>query len=346
MPPKKVRRGRDDQQQQHQPPNSAITEVKSGKWFVQDNFWFRAWNHRVSADVPATVQVAGFDLDDTVITSKTGAAFPDNAKDWKFVNEHVLPQLQNLVLKGKKILVFFSNQSSLCSSSLTNDQARVRQDMFKDKLDMVQQQLQVPMFLICATVKDSKFFKPQTSMWPVVETLLRRLNVLKQNIDVAGSFFCGDAAGRSFLGQSSVSPLVSREKDHSDCDKMFAEKLKLKFFTPEEYFVGDVQDPTEAQLRQPQQTVVGAAQWTQMPVLAGPTTEYGDDDKSYVAIRHRHGLQPARNYLEEGETIPVPNRESINRSYRELEVDIAAANYRSYESLRWRLKCLKITNRR
>lgn len=46
------------------------------------------------------------------------------------------------------------------------------------------------------------------------------------------SFYCGDAAGRV------VSWAPGKKKDHSMADKLMAENLGLKFYTPEQFFLG------------------------------------------------------------------------------------------------------------
>lgn len=46
------------------------------------------------------------------------------------------------------------------------------------------------------------------------------------------SFYCGDAAGRV----AKWAP--GKKKDHSMADKLLAENLGLKFYTPEEFFLG------------------------------------------------------------------------------------------------------------
>lgn len=46
------------------------------------------------------------------------------------------------------------------------------------------------------------------------------------------SFYCGDAAGRL----ANWAP--GKKKDHSMADKLFAENLGLKFWLPEQFFLG------------------------------------------------------------------------------------------------------------
>ena len=46
------------------------------------------------------------------------------------------------------------------------------------------------------------------------------------------SFYCGDAAGR----EENWAP--KKKKDHSSVDRLLAINCGLKFYTPEEYFLG------------------------------------------------------------------------------------------------------------
>lgn len=49
---------------------------------------------------------------------------------------------------------------------------------------------------------------------------------------MAQSFYCGDAAGRV----ANWAP--GKKKDHSMADKLLAENLNLRFYTPEQFFLG------------------------------------------------------------------------------------------------------------
>ena len=51
-------------------------------------------------------------------------------------------------------------------------------------------------------------------------------------IDLAESFYCGDAAGR----EKNWAP--KKNKDHSIADRLFAMNITLNFKTPEEHFLG------------------------------------------------------------------------------------------------------------
>lgn len=61
--------------------------------------------------------------------------------------------------------------------------------------------------------------KPHTGMWELYKTHMREKGY---EVVKAGSFFCGDAAGRP--------------KDFSSCDAAFAHNCALKFYVPEKFF--------------------------------------------------------------------------------------------------------------
>lgn len=53
-----------------------------------------------------SAKIASFDMDDTVVTRKSGAKFPINADDWIFLNDKVAPTIKKLFDEGFKIVIF------------------------------------------------------------------------------------------------------------------------------------------------------------------------------------------------------------------------------------------------
>ncbi|KAK9360248.1 polynucleotide kinase 3 phosphatase-domain-containing protein [Lipomyces starkeyi] len=198
------------------------------------------------------VAVAGFDLDGTLIVTKTGYSFARNENDWKFKfgEARTLKKIKSWLDEtteclNERILVIFSNQSGIALSPKVSKSKKARKDVdetktrlwqFKTKLVAIMKLLRLPCYVIAATGKD-EFRKPHVGMWRLVkEVHERHLRHLHKNesefvegpidvdLDRDNSFFVGDAAGR--------------KGDHSTGDKDFAKNLGIKFYTPEEFFGG------------------------------------------------------------------------------------------------------------
>lgn len=97
-------------------------------------------------------------------------------------------------------------------------------DQFKQKLRDILHELDLPCFVLCALLDDDNR-KPATGMMIFLQSLLKETH--GHSIDLRNSFFVGDAAGRSH---------GPKDKDHSDCDKAFANALGISFHTPEPFF--------------------------------------------------------------------------------------------------------------
>jgi len=154
--------------------------------------------------------IGAFDLDGTIITTKSGKVFPTNENDWKFRKPDTLTKLQTFFHQNPTFkFVIFSNQNGLKQAKDVPPFQRKIQDIIR--------QIGIPVLVFLATKKD-KFRKPMTGGW---EVFVSKFN---QNLepDRSSSFYCGDAAGR--------------KGDHSKGDLLFALNLGLKFHTPEEYF--------------------------------------------------------------------------------------------------------------
>ncbi|GAM38961.1 hypothetical protein TCE0_034r10115 [Talaromyces pinophilus] len=172
---------------------------------------------------PKRRKVAAFDLDSTLIATASGNRFARDASDWKWWNNKVPEKLKQLNADGYQIIIL-SNQKKISiqtdlkagrseSKSLTN---------FKEKLLSIMRQLDIPLSIYAATQYD-EYRKPRTGMWKeFVDDY--DLDVDDNRIDLEGSFFVGDAAGRP--------------GDHSCVDRDFAANVSIKFHTPEEFFLG------------------------------------------------------------------------------------------------------------
>lgn len=157
---------------------------------------------------PKAWKVAAFDLDDTLIKSTAGK-FTKSATGWKWWDPHVPDKLKELDSKGYQIVIL-TNQSAI---SLKNDPKSLQKDKasyrnFKDQLTAVLRQLNLPINVFAATEKD-QYRKPREGMWKEMLEELDFDEVTK--VDLAESFFVGDAAGRD--------KSIEGPKDHSSCDR-------------------------------------------------------------------------------------------------------------------------------
>lgn len=171
-----------------------------------------------SKGVISSGKVAGYDIDGTIITTKSGRVFAKDCDDWQIAYNEVPGKLKELHKEGFK-LVFFTNQAGVGSG-------KVKIDEIKKKFERVISKVNVPVQLFMSTGKN-KYRKPVTGSWGVL-TQSKNDGLA---IDLNESFFCGDAAGRP----EKKAP-IKRKKDHSCVDRLFALNVGIKFYTPEEHF--------------------------------------------------------------------------------------------------------------
>lgn len=101
-------------------------------------------------------QVAAFDLDGTIITTKSGHVFARDVGDWKIAFGPVVEKLKELYENDFKI-VFFTNQSGIGRGTLkTSD--------FKKKIESIVRKLSIPVQVLIAA-KDDIYRKPRPGMW-------------------------------------------------------------------------------------------------------------------------------------------------------------------------------------
>ncbi|XP_065082814.1 uncharacterized protein F21D5.5 [Ochlerotatus camptorhynchus] len=169
-------------------------------------------------DVVASEKIAAYDLDGTLIKTKSGNVFPKTIDDWQIAFPEVPGKLKSLHKNGFKI-VLFTNQAGIARGKLKIED-------FKQKIGSIQAKLNIPFQVFVSTGK-GKYRKPLPGMW---DTLCQLKND-GVKVDKARSFYVGDAAGRPEQKKP-----VKRKKDFSCGDRLMAINVGLPFFIPEVHF--------------------------------------------------------------------------------------------------------------
>ena len=133
--------------------------------------------------VSSSTKIASFDLDDTLITTKSGKGFPTSAQDWKFLSSNIIPKLKSLHNEGYK-LVIFTNQAGIEKKKSKPQDLQTKIMEIIDKVD-------IPMQVFIST-GENIYRKPYVNAWDFC------VNSCNDNIVVnhSESFYVGDAAGR------------------------------------------------------------------------------------------------------------------------------------------------------
>lgn len=142
-------------------------------------------------------KMASFDYDWTMVNPKDGKTFPTSIDDWQWMYPTVPEKIKQYYEDGYMIVVF-SNQSKKWKC---------------EQIEMVMKQLEVPLFVVIATEKNE--YKPNPILFDT--------HFGENTINKEESFFVGDALGR--------------KSDFSDSDKVFAENIGIKWYSPEDIFV-------------------------------------------------------------------------------------------------------------
>lgn len=156
-------------------------------------------NFKINNDDVNRNKIAGFDLDNTIIKTKSGKKFPKDHTDWIFLHPNVIHKINQLYNDGFKIVII-SNQKNLKNIN-----------EWKQKIIDICNILNVNLD-IYVSLFDDKYRKPKVGLW--IEYI---------NFFTSDTFYCGDACGRI--------------NDHNDTDFKFALNLKINFMSPEFLFL-------------------------------------------------------------------------------------------------------------
>lgn len=113
-----------------------------------------------SKGVKSSSKIAAFDMDGTLIKTKSGKVHPVDTNDWQIAFPSVLQKLQEQVSQGFKVVIL-SNQAPIGNG-------RVKIDDFKKKIENVVQKLNVPVQAYIATGKGI-YRKPAIGMWKMLK---------------------------------------------------------------------------------------------------------------------------------------------------------------------------------
>lgn len=194
------------------------TESVKGLMLYEPNSW-KDENGILLKSNP--VKVAAFDLDSTLITTKSRVKFPKSPNDWRLMNARVQPKIAALA-EEQYLIVIFTNQAGVSNG-------RINESFVKARLDGILGELKVDVGVFVATAKDN-FRKPATGMWDLLVQMVGSTD----RIDTQQSFYVGDAAGRKAR--------PGHPADFSDSDLCFSINIGLPFRTPEQYFLGKAEE--------------------------------------------------------------------------------------------------------
>ena len=172
--------------------------------------------YTINYDYNFKSNIIAFDMDNTIISTKSGKRFPKSMDDWKFIFESKT-KLNKIAKKNSIIII--TNQLGI-----TKNKTKIED--IEGKLDMIRQELNIPILAMIASA-DNNYRKPRIGFYMMLEKMY-----LEKNKKIKSFTYVGDAAGRT--------------GDHSDSDYKFllnvskyTPNIETKFYLPEEFLDKD-----------------------------------------------------------------------------------------------------------
>lgn len=187
-----------------------IMDKVNYKWDIQNNYIF-GYDLNINSTANSNIKfVYLFDLDYTLIKTKSGNKFPKNKSDWEILYPNIPDKLSKLN-KTESLIGIITNQKGLLNNEKINDWI----DKIKCILDVIR------IDFIFASIIDDRYRKPMCGSFEYLKKFYININwdkILKSN----KIYYIGDACGR--------------KTDFSDTDIKYAINCKFKFKTPETFF--------------------------------------------------------------------------------------------------------------
>lgn len=164
--------------------------------------------------------LSSFDLDSTLIKTKSGKRFGTNIDDWRFIYSNDLMK-QKMTGSNNSIICIISNQLGV-SKGKVNDKELMRK--FANIVNDLSDILEDKFICIFGAFQDDLYRKPRNKSLEYIESILKSYVMLTDCscIDYKNSYYVGDAAGYG--------------DDFSDVDYKFALNAGLKFYREDEFF--------------------------------------------------------------------------------------------------------------
>ena len=151
-------------------------------------------------------KIAAFDLDGTLIQTKSKRRFPKDKDDWQLVNDLIKPKLKKLY-ENNYCIIIFTNQKNL--------NKRMKLVEFQQKCANIQKELDIPM-IFYVSLRNNYMRKPFPGMF------YYHNKKFSSPVIVQISFYVGDA--------------WSKTECFSDSDLCFAKNCRLPFYKAKEFF--------------------------------------------------------------------------------------------------------------
>jgi bifunctional polynucleotide phosphatase/kinase len=201
------------------------------KWNINNNNFIFGFTSEIINSTFKNIYL--FDLDDTIIKTKSGKTFAISSTDWEFLDKNVVSKI-NKLYDNNNFIGIISNQKSLKSEFLINNWTKKINDITKI----------LKVHVVFASTTDNKYRKPMPGSLDGIMRLsvppdtagLSSAQVLMKagEIDkyfVANKIKFGEKSKKYYIGDA-----LGRDGDHSDTDLKFAKNCNLIIKSPETFF--------------------------------------------------------------------------------------------------------------